>query len=120
MHTTQILAEHVCRQRHESLSEEAREAAIRCVLDLITCAAAGHSDASVNAVRTAARAQYGVGTASIWFTAERTSPTGAALCNSAAASVLDLDDGFRPARGHPGAAVIPAALAVAAEMRPDA
>jgi len=40
---------------------------------------------------------------------------GAAWANSAAASALDLDDGHRLARGHPGAAVIPTAFAVAHE-----
>jgi 2-methylcitrate dehydratase PrpD len=35
------------------------------------------------------------------------------MANSTAASALDLDDGHRKAGGHPGAAVIPAVLAVA-------
>jgi 2-methylcitrate dehydratase PrpD len=35
------------------------------------------------------------------------------MANSTAASALDLDDGHRQAGGHPGAAVIPAVLAVA-------
>jgi 2-methylcitrate dehydratase PrpD len=41
------------------------------------------------------------------------SATGAAWVNCNAASALDLDDGHRLAMGHPGAAVIPATLAVA-------
>ena len=41
------------------------------------------------------------------------SVTGAAWVNCNAASALDLDDGHRMAMGHPGAAVIPAALAIA-------
>lgn len=48
------------------------------------------------------------------------SAAGAAFCNAAAASALDLDDGNRSARGHPGASVIPAALAVAQEAGADA
>jgi 2-methylcitrate dehydratase PrpD len=51
----------------------------------------------------------------IWFTGLSSSATGAAWANSAAASALDLDDGHRLARGHPGAAVIPTALAIAHE-----
>jgi len=39
--------------------------------------------------------------------------TGAAWVNCNAASALDLDDGHRMAMGHPGACVIPTALAVA-------
>ena len=71
MHTTQVLAEHICQLRPESLPEEAHTSAIRCVLDLITAAAAGHSVPSVDAVRMAARAQFGTGAAEVWFTADR-------------------------------------------------
>jgi 2-methylcitrate dehydratase PrpD len=39
--------------------------------------------------------------------------TGAAFANAVLANVLDLDDGHRLTKGHPGAIVIPAALAVA-------
>ncbi|HYF51737.1 MAG TPA: MmgE/PrpD family protein [Planctomycetota bacterium] len=38
---------------------------------------------------------------------------GAALANACAANALDIDDGFRLAKGHPGAVIIPAALAQA-------
>ncbi|MGT2453964.1 MmgE/PrpD family protein [Cupriavidus basilensis] len=47
------------------------------------------------------------------FTGSTASRTGAIVANATAASVLDLDDGHRAARGHPGAAVIPAAFAAA-------
>ncbi len=40
-------------------------------------------------------------------------PAGAALANACAANALDIDDGFRPAKGHPGAVIVPAALAQA-------
>jgi 2-methylcitrate dehydratase PrpD len=38
---------------------------------------------------------------------------GAGLANACTANALDIDDGFRPAKGHPGAVIIPAALAQA-------
>jgi len=58
-------------------------------------------------------ARFGGGTTPIWFARVATGMVGAAWSNSAAASALDLDDGNRLARGHPGAAVIPAAFALA-------
>lgn len=43
----------------------------------------------------------------------RTGAVGAAWANGVLANVLDLDDGHRITKGHPGAVVIPAALAAA-------
>src|SRR5262249_41981199 len=48
-----------------------------------------------------------------WLTGEQASPTAASFHNCWMATRLDLDDGHRRARGHPGAAVIPAVLAEA-------
>ena len=59
----------------------------------------------------------GPGKAVIWFGGGNRQPAYAAFANSAAASALDLDDGHRAAGGHPGAAVIPAVLAVAQEAQ---
>jgi 2-methylcitrate dehydratase PrpD len=55
------------------------------------------------------------GNAHVLGTAETWSPQAAALINGAAAHSLDFDDTHAPAQLHPGAPVIPAALA-AAEM----
>lgn len=95
--------------------EPARQAAFRCVLDLLGAAAAAIADPGATAVRTMALATMGAGHAPIWFSGQSSSVIGAAWSNSAAASALDLDDGHRLARGHPGAAVIPTAFAVARE-----
>ena len=95
--------------------EPARQAAFRCVLDLLGATAAGIADPGATAVRTMALATMGAGCAPIWFSGRSGSVVGAAWANSAAASALDLDDGHRLARGHPGAAVIPTAFAVAQE-----
>jgi len=43
----------------------------------------------------------------------RLAAAGAAFANGVLANVLDYDDGHRLAKGHPGAVVVPAALAVA-------
>jgi 2-methylcitrate dehydratase PrpD len=115
MSTSERLARYVRALEPGELPEASREAALRCVLDLLACAAAGHTQSGVAAARAVACSQHAGEGAAIWFTGQRASPAGAAFANSAAASILDLDDGFRLARGHPGAAVIPAALAVATE-----
>lgn len=100
---------------NERVQEPAREAALKCIFDLLGAAAAGLDDAGPLAVRKAAPRVFGAGSTPIWFTGERGSLVGAAWANSSAAAALDLDDGNRFARGHPGAAIIPAAFAVARE-----
>ena len=52
------------------------------------------------------------------FDGRRLSASGAAWANGVLANVLDFDDGHRLTKGHPGAVVIPAALAAA--QRADA
>lgn len=117
MSTSRLLAQYVCGLNANELRSESRDAALRCVLDLLTAAAAGFREPVAQAVRRTVRSQYGSGSSAIWFTGERSSECGAMFCNSAAAAALDLDDGYRLARGHPGAAVIPAALAAVSDER---
>lgn len=115
MYTTRALSNYIYDLRADMLPSEAREMAISCILDLLTAAIAGFHLPSVAATRHVAGNLFGEGKAAIWFSGQSITVAGAALCNSAAASVLDLDDGNRAARGHPGAAVIPVAFAVAME-----
>jgi hypothetical protein len=105
------LAAYVVQARDIPLAGQTREAALRCLFDLIVAAAAGHADRGPQAVRRVADLM-GQGTVPVWFSGRTASALGAAWANSAAASAQDLDDGHRLARGHPGAVVIPAALAV--------
>lgn len=116
MQVTRQLADHIGDRAAAAPCAEAREAALRCLLDLLAATAAGLRTPAAAAARRAARALFRDGRAAIWFTGHSLSAAGAAFCNAAAASALDLDDGNRLARGHPGAAVIPAALAVAQEQ----
>jgi 2-methylcitrate dehydratase PrpD len=44
-------------------------------------------------------------------TAKKVSAVGAALANGIAANGLDMDDGYKAAKGHPGAALLPVLLA---------
>jgi len=119
-HVVRRLAAHVAEARSAALDDGTREAALRCLLDLLAATTAGLPTSAAVAARSAAPLLFRDGTASVWFTGETLSAAGAAFCNAAAASALDLDDGNRPARGHPGASVIPAAFAVAEETGADA
>jgi 2-methylcitrate dehydratase PrpD len=109
------IAAYIETSRQHPIPDAAREAAFRCILDLLGAAAAGSSESGVTAIRSMAQAAMRAGTAPVWFAGHSSSVIGSAWANSAAASALDLDDGHRLARGHPGAAVIPTAFAVAHE-----
>lgn len=115
VHVAEIAAyieEHQGRRSHEA----AREAALKCIHDLLTATAVGIGDLGPVAIRQVAATLFPAGNSPIWFTGQTSSPIGAAWCNSSAAAALDLDDGNRFARGHPGAAIIPAVFAVAREL----
>lgn len=97
---------------------EDRSAAAAAVLDLVTAAVASPPGGFSGALRSA----FGDGPAAVWLSGETASACAAGFHNALIAARLDLDDGHRLARGHPGAAVIPAVLAeadrLAAEGRP--
>ncbi|MFC4277717.1 MmgE/PrpD family protein [Achromobacter aloeverae] len=92
-----------------------REAVLRCILDALASAGAALDLPAVKATQEAARTLYGDGRTPMWFTGQAVSTAAALFANSAATAALDLDDGYRQARGHPGAAVIPAVLGLAGE-----
>lgn len=105
------LAEHILSTSCGSPGSEDRTMALKCILDLVGAAVAGRDMPGPMAVRRAAHVLMGAGSSAIWATGEKAALAGAVFANASAASALDLDDGHRLARGHPGAAVIPSVLA---------
>lgn len=100
----------------ETLPDPVRRRVRVALLDLVGAAVAGsRTPVAGIAAASAARAWRG-SEASILFSGLRASEPGAAFANGCLANALDIDDGYRPIKGHPGAVVFPAALA-AAESR---
>lgn len=97
---------------HE-LPADLRDQTIRCAADLTAVAVAGSQTRVARIMADYAIANYGPGKATIVGTGSDSTPVGAALANGFAASSLDLDDGYRPVKGHPGAVVFPAVLSAA-------
>ena len=87
--------------------------AARCVLDVIGVAIAGAQTPMAAISARFAHEQFAPGDTTVIGSARPLSVTGATWLNGAYASALDMDDGHRMAMGHPGANVIPAALAIA-------
>lgn len=86
-----------------------------CILDAVGCAIAGLDAPGTVATAAVAANHYRDGKAPVWFRGTSLNAIGAAFSNAGATSILDIDDGHRKAMGHPGAAVIPTALSLAAE-----
>ncbi len=99
----------------DALSDTTRRLAKLCTMDLIGCALAGSRDAGFTRLCAALREMEGEGDCAVWGTQLCLRPQGALFANSYAASLYDMDDGHRRAQGHPGAAIIPAALNVACQ-----
>jgi 2-methylcitrate dehydratase PrpD len=85
----------------------------RCVLDLLGVGIAGRRTTMAEVSIKFARHQFPRGDATLFGSRLRLNEIGATWVNGTCASALDMDDGHRLAMGHPGAAVIPTALAFA-------
>jgi len=83
------------------------------VLDLLRACAIGRSTPSSEAVRRLASALGGTPTSTVLVSGERLDAARAALVNGSYAHATDIDDTHVASMLHPGAAVIPAALATA-------
>lgn len=101
--------------RHEDLPTEVETRARFLILDLLGNIVRGRHDAESSAPLMAAARVMGLGHGNhaVFGEATRWSPAGAALLNGAFAHSLDFDDTHAAGTLHPGAPVIPAALAAA-------
>ncbi len=113
--TTQILAEFLSTFSEDRISVSTFKAAKKCIIDITAASLAGFDVVSSTAAKETAKDLFASGACSVWYSDLGLNAPGAAYVNSSFASALDLDDGHREAMGHPGAAIIPAALAVAQE-----
>ncbi len=109
------LARFACELAPDNIPVSAYDAAKKCILDLVAASAAGSRSTAAMAVLDMSERLFSSGRSDVWFSVKTFNAPGAAYVNSTFASALDLDDGHREAMGHPGASIIPAALAVAQE-----
>jgi 2-methylcitrate dehydratase PrpD len=98
---------------YDRLPDEVIAHTKRCLLDLLGVAIAGSRTEMAEVSTRFAPGQFSPGAATVIGAPYALCPVGAAWVNGICASALDMDDGHRLAMGHPGAAVIPTALAVA-------
>jgi 2-methylcitrate dehydratase PrpD len=114
---TQAVARFVADLRADALPPAVVGRAKAALVDTVACALAGGEAAASRAVLAVVAAEAGAAQAGVLTTGRRVALSQAALANAALASALDWDDGHYDALTHPGAAVAPAALAVAEAHR---
>ncbi|MCP4020489.1 MAG: MmgE/PrpD family protein [Desulfobacteraceae bacterium] len=105
------------RAKWSQLPVTVQHQAKRCLLDTLGALIAGHKTPVVDLVHAFAQDQFSQGQATVLVRGSKISATGAALVNGFANNALDIDDGHRLVKGHPGACVLPVVLA-AGEMIP--
>jgi len=110
---TPTLARYAAALSYDELPDEVTEKAAQLVLDLLGIALRASVDAdSTPSIRDAVLSFAGDGDASVVGGTRTLAPPHAALLNAAYAHSLDFDDTHREGSIHPGAAVIPAVLAL--------
>ncbi|NGQ94969.1 MmgE/PrpD family protein [Brevibacillus sp. SYP-B805] len=95
----------------ESIVRSLKEA----LADVIACTIAGCQTEVARIVKTFAVQQWARGKSSLFLSTHALQAAGATFVNATMANALDLDDGHRLVKGHPGAVVFPAVLAAAEE-----
>jgi 2-methylcitrate dehydratase PrpD len=88
-----------------------QQQARRCLLDTVGAGIGGRQTELSPIIYNFASAAFGGPGARLWFDGRTVSPPGAALAHGMMIDALDIHDGFKPSKGHAGAAIVPATLA---------
>lgn len=108
-----IVADFITNTKYPALPSEVQHQAKRCFLDILGVTLAGTTTQVGHIISHFVAEQYKANEATILMTNYKASIVGATLANAFAANALDVDDGYRLIKGHPGANIFPVALAIA-------
>jgi 2-methylcitrate dehydratase PrpD len=111
-----LAAEFIRDMTWDSLPSAARRQAKMCLLDDLGAAVSGTLTHISHITADYAAARMAGDEATILLHRKCASAPGAAFANGYAGNGLDIDDGGKYTRGHPGAQLLPAALAVAEKV----
>lgn len=95
---------------------DAQHAARRCLLDLCAALIAGRGTELSGIVRRVALATFSGDEATLLLDGRRVGVPGAVLAHGMTIDAMDVHDGYRPAKGHAGVNVFPAALALGEKL----
>ena len=95
----------------EDLPREVRHQARRCLLDTLGAAIGGRNTPTARIIHDFSASVFGGDQAELWQDGRRVSAPGAALANGMTIDALDIHDGHKLTKGHPGAGIVPALFA---------
>jgi 2-methylcitrate dehydratase PrpD len=105
--------------RWADLPEAVTRRAALCLVDTVAAMLAGRAAPSARIAADLAGAWWGPGHAHLVLDGRRVAAPGAGFANAVAANAVDIDDVGIYTWGHPGAQVVPAALALAEQRHLD-
>ncbi|MBW2249040.1 MAG: MmgE/PrpD family protein [Deltaproteobacteria bacterium] len=117
MENNEITLNFIMESGWSKLPENVQHQAKRCLMDTLGALIAGHNTPVADLINSFVKEQFKGDDATILVKGSKISASGAALVNGFANNALDIDDGYRSVKGHPGACILPVALA-AAEIAP--
>ncbi len=95
----------------QGLTKDIQHQSKRCLLDTLGALIAGHRTPVGDLMASFALSQFPGNESTVLVKGITLTSSGAALVNGFANNALDIDDGYRGIKGHPGACVLPVALA---------
>jgi len=110
--TEAILSSFILETEWEDLSAGVQEWALMCFMDNLSATVSGSTARSTTIAESMALDLMPGDQATLFAGGRKASALGAAFANGVAANAFDIDDCGQYTRGHPGAQVLPAALAV--------
>ena len=113
MKNNDIVLDFIVNTNWSQLPETVQLQSKRCLLDTLGAQIAGHRTPVADMMADFAAEQFPGTEATILVKGSKLSASGAALVNGFANNALDIDDGYRSIMGHPGACILPVALAAA-------
>lgn len=98
---------------YENIPNEVKAHSKVCLLDLLGAILGGSITKPSDYAKKFVKKVYPGEECTVIGKSTKSNVIGATFANAFSANAIDIDDGYRPVKGHPGALVIPAALAVA-------
>ncbi len=111
MEHNDLVINFILETKWDNLPDSIQNQAKRCLIDTLGALIAGHNTPVANLMLSFAKEQFKGNDATILVKGEKISAPGAAFVNGFANNALDVDDGYRSAKGHPGASILPVILA---------
>jgi 2-methylcitrate dehydratase PrpD len=108
-----IVSEFIQETTWEILPQTVQQQVKLCTLDLLGAIIAGSSTKISRIMAGQVQEHWPGDAATVLLFGEKAGLPGAVMANAFTANALDIDDGYRDIKGHPGAVVFPAVLAAA-------